>query len=147
LAFRFLKLSTISYLFLTRVQPRVEDNRFGRLISYISTVLPLFYREQSQHILDTPLFFLVSILFVFGEIISIWGLISLGKSFGVSPAKRIFVEEGPYKFLKHPIYFGYAISEFAICVAHSTRMNLLILPISLSLYFVRAVRENRILKQ
>jgi hypothetical protein len=70
-------------------------------------------------------------------------LIALGNSFGVSPAKRPYVQQGPYKYLKHPIYIGYFLSELSVILLNFSEYNVIIFLISTALYFYRAILENK----
>ena len=86
------------------------------------------------------------VIMTVGYTISFLSLIYLGKSFGISPAKRAVVSDGPYKLLKHPMYIGYAISESAFLMIYFSVQNVVIYIMSLGLYFFRAKRENEILR-
>ena len=70
----------------------------------------------------------------------------LGKSFGISPGKRNLITSGPYALLKHPAYIGYFFSELFILLLNFSIFNILIFSFSSSLYFIRAHRENKILR-
>jgi protein-S-isoprenylcysteine O-methyltransferase Ste14 len=84
---------------------------------------------------------------ILGCLLSIWGCVALGKSFGVTPAlrgKRIV--NGPYKFFNHPIYVGYWITELSYVLIVSSFRNLIILCASGIAYYVRAKSEADLLK-
>lgn len=80
-----------------------------------------------------------------GYIFSYWGLVNLGKSFSISPELRKITKSGPYKFMKHPMYFGYFISETAIMVYFLSWRNFLVWVLSMTLYYIRAKKEERVL--
>jgi protein-S-isoprenylcysteine O-methyltransferase Ste14 len=81
---------------------------------------------------------------IIGFSISTLALIELGNSFGVSPANRGMISSGVYRFTNHPMYLGYAISEFG-CVLLNP-LNVIIYILSMSLYYLRAQSESKILK-
>ncbi len=71
--------------------------------------------------------------------------LELGPSMGISPARREIVKSGIYRYIKHPMYTGYIISESGLALLNP--MNGLLLIASASLYFIRAKSENRILSE
>lgn len=48
-------------------------------------------------------------LSVLGYAVSIWALVHLGRSFAMLVSVRKVVATGPYAYVRHPIYLGYAI--------------------------------------
>ena len=48
---------------------------------------------------------------VIGYTIAIWSVASLGRSFGIVVAVRGVVLDGPYRYVRHPMYLGY------VCIA------------------------------
>jgi protein-S-isoprenylcysteine O-methyltransferase Ste14 len=51
------------------------------------------------------------VMVTFGAFLSIETLLHLGRSFGVRPALRSLVTKGPYRLVRHPMYFSYLISD------------------------------------
>ena len=49
------------------------------------------------------------LLSVLGYAVSVWALTHLGRSFAVLVSVRKVVDSGPYAYVRHPIYLGYAI--------------------------------------
>ena len=49
------------------------------------------------------------LLSLLGYAVSIWALVHLGRSFAVFVSVRKVVATGPYAYVRHPIYLGYAI--------------------------------------
>lgn len=80
-----------------------------------------------------------------GLAVVITGKIALGRSFALLPAIRGVVSNGPYRFVRHPIYTGYLITHVAILLANPSAWNLAVLLVADAALLVRAVREERTL--
>lgn len=146
--FRALKSLCIAILFLIRKPPIILDSLIARIMSYISIFTPFIYQNDPEFGLwiNLPVALVIGI-FIAGECLSIIGIVTLGTSFGISPAKRTLVDYGLYRFIKHPIYSGYAITELAILAAYPSKFNLGCFIVSMSLYVLRAWREEAILQR
>lgn len=86
-------------------------------------------------------------LSAFGLCFVIAGKMVLGRSFGLIPANRGVVAQGPYGLMRHPIYAGYLLTHLGFIAAHPTLTNAAILLVSDTALVVRALREERILCQ
>ncbi len=137
---------TIAAFFLIR---REESERNGSsfiaFIAYLSSGLPLLYFSAPYGI-ETKLVKLSADLFaIVGFLIVTWATIDLGTKLGVSPAKRgDKCTKGLYQFVKHPMYVGYAIAQVGWIFINTNNIFLYIT--SISLFFIRARAENKILK-
>lgn len=80
-----------------------------------------------------------------GALLTMWALLSLGKSFGIAPADRGLVVSGPYRFLRHPMYAG-ALLVAAVTVSWNVSLwNLAVLVVSGASAALRIVLEERTL--
>jgi len=75
----------------------------------------------------------------------VMGKLSLGRSFGLTPANRGVVSTGLYRFVRHPIYFGYLITHIGFVLANPGAWNLLVLAAADVALMLRAIREERTL--
>jgi protein-S-isoprenylcysteine O-methyltransferase Ste14 len=80
-----------------------------------------------------------------GLVIVVLGKLSLGRSFGLTPANRGIVSTGVYRFVRHPIYLGYLITHVGFVVANPAGWNLLVLAGADVALLLRAVCEERTL--
>ena len=69
----------------------------------------------------------------------------LGRSFGLLPAQRGLVNTGPYRALRHPIYFGYLIGHVGLLLANFSWLNLAVLLLLYVAQIVRIQREEAVL--
>lgn len=51
------------------------------------------------------------VLVVAAAILSLASLLTLGRSFGVRPALRRLATAGPYRLVRHPMYFAYLLAD------------------------------------
>jgi protein-S-isoprenylcysteine O-methyltransferase Ste14 len=77
--------------------------------------------------------------------IIIWALLSLRTNLTILPEANAIIRTGPYKYVRHPLYFSYiflAISEFLI---YQTPSVLVLTVLQVILILVRAAREEALL--
>ena len=66
------------------------------------------------------------ILSLIGYSVAIWALCYLGRSFAILVSVRKVVSSGPYAFVRHPIYLGYAIELCGLLLANCSVAMLLL---------------------
>lgn len=71
--------------------------------------------------------------------------LSLGRSFGLLPANRGVVSSGAYRFMRHPIYAGYLLSEIGFLLTNFSTRNLVMIGTWMLLQIGRIVLEERVL--
>ena len=49
-------------------------------------------------------------LLTVGNLIVLWGYLALNRSFGITPEPRALKTNGPYRWVRHPVYLGQFIS-------------------------------------
>jgi len=141
LAFRFWAMS----VFLSQRLPPEKPVMFHqRAVAYFSKFIPFFYHGPSPS--APQIFHLISdSLGLTGALLSTWALISLGRRFGVSPARRGEVcRSGAYRWFRHPIYLGYAMVETGAVILNRSNFPLFIL--SMGTLVLRAHMEDQVLK-
>ena len=52
---------------------------------------------------------------------------SLGGSVSIAPANRHLITDGPYRFIRHPMYGGEILSLFGLCIGSSSLWNWIVL--------------------
>ena len=131
-----------SWFLISRNPTKVKsDSRINEVIAYLSSAFSFFYLNSYQSLPYAGL--ISSMLAVIGFTISTFAVFDLGGSFGVSPANRGIVRTGLYRYIRHPMYTGYIISEFGFVLLNP--FNFIIWGISIYLYFYRSILENRVL--
>jgi protein-S-isoprenylcysteine O-methyltransferase Ste14 len=87
------------------------------------------------------------VLFTLGGILILWSRACLGEWFAtrlVTKKGQRVIQEGPYKFVRHPIYVGGTLALWGLTLALNSLVTLLILaiPFPIFLYVVARVEEK-----
>jgi protein-S-isoprenylcysteine O-methyltransferase Ste14 len=90
---------------------------------------------------------LSAILLLAGTISSIFVLHALGKSFAIFPQARMLVTEGPYHFIRHPLYVTEEISALGLSLQFVQPWGLLVALASFLLQFPRMRYEEMVLSR
>ena len=72
---------------------------------------------------------------------------TLGRSFGLLPANRGVVQNGPYRLVRHPIYLGYLIGHIGFLSGYFSVQNAVLLAAVYGLQIARILREEKVLRQ
>ena len=130
------------YFFFKRKPAHSKGSTTLTILAYASSAIPLLYFDSS--VSSKSLFLGSDLLAIVGFLIVVLATVELGTSIGISPANRGLVRSGIYRYIKHPMYLGYVVSEFGLVLLNP--MNFLFFALSLSLYFFRARTESNLLK-
>ena len=84
---------------------------------------------------------------VVGNGIQAWAKLVLRRSFGVAPANRGIKISGPYRFVRHPMYAGYALVHVAVVILMFHPINLVIYAIGWWAQILRLLAEERLLSE
>jgi protein-S-isoprenylcysteine O-methyltransferase Ste14 len=90
-----------------------------------------------------PTFVTIGLICVMiGPLISLWGIIHLGRSFGVFVAVRKVVLTGPYQWVRHPMYLGWVFICLGVALANFSGAYLFLTTTHMALLFYRARLEE-----
>ena len=81
-------------------------------------------------------------IMIVGLIIQITAKLYIGRNFGLLPAVRGIVTRGPYKAVRHPIYFGYFVTHLGFLSNVFSWQNILILTLLYIFQFIRIIKEE-----
>lgn len=87
------------------------------------------------------------LLCVFGLVVALWGILYLGRSFGIFVEVRKIILSGPYQWVRHPMYAGYIGMLAGLALANFSVAYFILVPIHIGLLLYRArLEETRLAK-
>ena len=66
----------------------------------------------------------------------------MGRSFGVLPANRGIVSKGPFRYMRHPVYFGWLVLSIGFAMCNPSWRNILIIVATLPFMVWRIDQEE-----
>jgi protein-S-isoprenylcysteine O-methyltransferase Ste14 len=129
---------------LRRPAQSVDRSAIARVMTAVSLVGPELLRAGSGRSLAPDM--LTAVVSAVGLFVVISGKLTLGRSFGLVPANRGVVVQGPYTVVRHPIYLGYLVTHAAFLVANPLPLNLAVVIVADSALVARALMEERVLR-
>lgn len=132
----------VALTLLRRSAATVDRSWRARLLTGFSTFAPPLVRPAA--VAGMPESFTVALTAI-GLIIVLLGKISLGRSFGLTPANRGVVCGGVYRFVRHPIYLGYLLTHVGFVIANLSPWNVALLVVADSSLMLRARCEEQTL--
>jgi protein-S-isoprenylcysteine O-methyltransferase Ste14 len=114
------------------------------IVTLVSAAGPPLMRADSAVVALAP-DALTAAVSALALLLIITGKLTLGRSFGLVPANRGVVVEGPYAAVRHPIYSGYLVAHVAFLVAYPSIWNVTMLILADGALVIRALMEERVL--
>lgn len=113
------------------------------LLALVGTCSPMLILAQPAQALVSPL--VGGTLILVGMVVQVLAKIALGRSLGCVPAHRGLKLHGPYRFVRHPMYAGYALSHIGFLLMNATLWNLVLYAGCESIQILRLLAEERLL--
>lgn len=88
---------------------------------------------------------LAIVLVLGGVALQINAKLTLGRSFGLLPARRGLVERGIYSFVRHPIYLAYFMTHMGIILSTFSAWNLAVVGALYTFQLFRILEEEKVL--
>ncbi|GEM_PF-555046 len=155
-----------SYLF--RSPARVVANRFREIVfPFFCALLPFGVYESSSLVYEasiqktsilqaflTPffpggfsLYHSLAMVFIFiGDAMALWALFYLRRSFSIMAEVRDWVNRGPYRWMRHPMYSGEILATIGFCLLKFSYFNLFLTLLFLGCIAWRACIEEQKIK-
>ncbi len=113
------------------------------ILGFAGTLFAILISPPSGAPLAPPI--VVTGLLMTGFAVHVSAKFALRRSFGVVAANRGIKATGLYRFVRHPMYLGYVVSQIGILLAGPTLANILIVGICWLLFIKRIDAEERLL--
>jgi protein-S-isoprenylcysteine O-methyltransferase Ste14 len=81
-----------------------------------------------------------------GALLSIAAKVALNRSFGLAAANRGVKRGGPYRWMRHPMYAGYMLTQAGFLMAHFTPWNTAVYAIAWTAQLLRIAAEEKVLR-
>jgi protein-S-isoprenylcysteine O-methyltransferase Ste14 len=114
------------------------------LLAFVGTAAPLLVRPATGGFQILP-DMAVGALMALGLAVNIAAKLSLWRSFGLAPANRGVRDGGAYKFVRHPMYLGYFLSQVAFLLSNLSIGNLVKYLVTWGVQILRIREEEKFL--
>ncbi len=137
-------------LALTRRPAQVQDRSIGAgvavFVSYTySYAQVMLLQWQPGHEAGPAGIWAGLVLVIIGASLSLAGLVSLGRFFGVRPALRGLATRGTYRLVRHPLYLAYAIQDIGYNLSEWSVGTLILVAVGWASMIYRIRAEERVL--
>jgi protein-S-isoprenylcysteine O-methyltransferase Ste14 len=134
---------------LSRPHPKIRDysvaSSIAVAVAYTYSYAQVIYLRWSAGDEAWPGGGLVLVTFAAGlSIVSLWWI---GRQFGIRPALRGLVTGGPYRFVRHPIYLSYILSDIGYNLEEWNVVTVLLVLVGWASLVYRIHAEERVLSQ
>jgi protein-S-isoprenylcysteine O-methyltransferase Ste14 len=134
---------------LTRPQPKLRDyslaSSMAVVVAYAYPYAQVIYLRWSPGHVASPAAGLV--LVTLAAALSLVSLLTMGRLFGVRPALRGLVMNGPYRFVRHPMYLSYILADIGYNLQEWNSITLLLVLVGWLSLVYRIHAEERVLSQ
>lgn len=136
----------LSVLFIIIRRPsRQLSHRPGMwLLAFGASTAPLLVFPTSDNWHLVPAGF-AALLLVAGVATQVTAKVTLGRSFGMVPAHRGLKLCGPYRLVRHPMYFGYLLAHLGFLLCNPSTWNFTVYAVAYALQISRLLAEERLL--
>jgi Phospholipid methyltransferase len=103
-------------------------------------ILPSFMRpiDRSTGALATA----GLLLELFGVMLTQVSRVYMGRSFGILPANRGIVSKGPFRWVRHPVYFGWLVLLIGYAMSYANPRNIILIVVTLPFMVWRIDQEE-----
>jgi len=141
-------ISLVVILLLVRETPRSSARGVAPyLATMVGTFLIASFLFLPRATLAPSTFIVATSLVIIGFALSIYTLTFLGRSFAILPSARTLVTDGPYRYVRHPLYLFEEIAIVGLVLQYAQPWALIVMVIHLDAQLARMHYEEQTLTQ
>jgi protein-S-isoprenylcysteine O-methyltransferase Ste14 len=133
----------VVFLLLRRRARRISTHPGEWLLALVGTCSSMLVRPDTTHAL-VPASVGATVVLM-GMMVQVLAKLALGTCLGCVPAHRGLKLNGPYRFVRHPMYAGYALGHIGFLLMNPTLWNLILYLGCESFMVLRVLAEERLL--
>ena len=135
----------VLFLLVRRPAQSISLRPMDWLLAFVATTAPLFVTGGlGEGHLPTRV---VTVLWLLGFVAQVGAKVWLGRNFGLVAARRDLVLGGPYRLVRHPMYFGYLLTHVAVLGMNPSAANVAFYALSWVVQVPRLLAEERVLAE
>jgi protein-S-isoprenylcysteine O-methyltransferase Ste14 len=136
----------LALLIMTRSPAKAQaDGLLPRIAAFVGTYLPwtiTFFGQTNQALPNL----LSTACVVIGMIMMLVTIRHLGRSFSLVPQARSVVQTGPYRWIKHPLYFSEEIAILGVVLQYLTPVTVIVFVLHIGVQVCRILYEEDLLR-
>lgn len=131
-------------MLLVRTPGRLSMQPLAWAAALLGTFPPLLIEPNGNALIVDVV---VGPLMLSGLIISGSAKITMNRAFGIVAANRGIKRRGPYRYVRHPMYLGYALTHAGFLLSHMSVWNVAVYVVTWTAILTRIVIEEKLLRQ
>jgi protein-S-isoprenylcysteine O-methyltransferase Ste14 len=137
--------SVVAFTLFRRLTTTISVKPIDWLLAVGGTVAPLCAHPAGGTALLPAMLYILVMLSGLG--VQIWAKLTLRRRFGIVAANRGVQASGPYRFVRHPMYLGYTLTEIGFFLSNASPWNAIIYTMAFAFQVARLLVEERYLSQ
>ena len=137
----------LALLIMTRPPAKAKaDGLLPRIAAFVGTYLPwtiTFFGKTDQALPNL----LSTACVLIGTIMMLVTIRHLGRSFSLVPQARSVVQTGPYRWIKHPLYFSEQIAILGVVLQYLTPVTVIVFVLHIGVQVCRILYEEDLLRR
>lgn len=122
--------------------PFVSTSAYAWLIALCGAVAPLLFRPTD----DASDFWVATVLQVIGGAMQVYIIVAIDRSLGAAVDRPGTRRDGLHRFVRHPLYVAFMLSQYGYALNHTSFYNLCVLSLVTLFQFLRIIEEERLLR-
>jgi len=137
----------LALLIMSRPPAKAQaDGLLPRIAAFVGTYLPwtiTFFGKTDQALPNL----LSTACVLIGMIMMLVTIRHLGRSFSLVPQARSVVQTGPYRWIKHPLYFSEQIAILGVVLQYLTPVTVIVFVVHIGVQVCRILYEEDLLRR